>query len=461
MFFNNFGSTNALTQGRQKEDALLPEAGDFIAGHITRWSGAIDDVRCIKILQALFASSALNPRFALSGRTIGRLTGLHHQIIRRLIRGDKHCRAKLIGLVAWMEGKGRRGTRFWLTPEGRKVAELIANNFQVGKATLTALATDRWRRKMAHLSEMAHKNGTPSLNTMPSKDGFNNVCRLTPVTNSKPLGLRPANKLAERLHRDYGVRLWVANDLAARYSPLEIEAAIALRERRNGAIYNEAGFIVYLLREGYAQRYAQARLQARQRPHKPPDEPDLETIVENLQKALVPYGIKVDDEGFAELPKGRLCLPPDPDEAVDLLKRHGFLQDGNSQSANQVANLPDEREDVGDGFKAADDLHDDPIDATEPTDGAADQDLMDADLPDDSDENDEGEPLPPPACELCGCKEGEPHPALQKWQRNNLLCLSELSDDFKRRFGLPEAGLLCRGCYMALCWTLMLSENNG
>jgi len=319
---------------------------------------------------------------------------------------------------------------------------------------------------MAHQMGMAHKNGTPSLDTMPFKDGFNNVCRLMPAANSKPsgsyslpIGLRPANELAERLHRDYGVHLWVANDLAARYSPMEIEAAIALRERRNGAIYNEAGFIVYLLREGYAQRYVQARLQAHQRPRKPPDEPDFAGIAKALQEALAPYGISVDDEGFAELPNGRLCLPPDPDEAIDLLKRHGFLQGWNSQSANQVANLPNESDDVGDGFKTADDLTDTPTDATEPTDWAADQDLMEAEPPDDSD--DDGDEPPPPICEICGRSEGEHHPALSQWQRNNLLYLSELSDDFKHRFGLPKAGLLCRGCYMALCRTLMISESDG
>ena len=75
--------------------------------------------------------------------------------------------------------------------------------------------------------------------------------------------------------------------------------------------------------------------------------------------------------------------------------------------------------------------------------------LADAtELADDSD--DEDEPLPPLKCELCGRSEGEPHPSLQGWQRNDFLCLSELSDNFKQRFGLPECGLLCRGCYVTL-----------
>jgi hypothetical protein len=72
------------------------------------------------------------------------------------------------------------------------------------------------------------------------------------------------------------------------------------------------------------------------------------------------------------------------------------------------------------------------------------------------DEDDDGEPLPPPTCDLCGRSQGEPHPALNKGQFNNLMALSRLSDAFKHRFGLPEFGVICRGCYMTLCRTLIL-----
>jgi len=452
----------------------FPQTDAHINRFLNCWQEAIKDARCLKVLHALYATNAFSPRFALSARAIGRLAGLrHHQTVRRLIRGDKRCRAKLVGLVAWLEGKGRRGTRFWLTPEGRKVAELIANDFQVGKATLTALATDRWRRKMAHLSEMAHQNGTPTESTMPLNGSYN-VCRLTPVRTSKPsngnpVGQKPVNDLAKRLHRDYGVTLWVANDIVTRYSPMEIEAAIALRERRNGAIYNGAGFIVYLLSHGFARNYVRARLQARQRAQPPPNEPDFDKAVQALRDALSPYGIEVDDEGFADLPNGRLALPLDPNEAIDLLRRHGILQNGNGQSADALFNFftiwaseapMDGAADQHALFKdltmgAADQYPADDAfaDCDGQNDPSSDREnclsLADTtELADDSD--DEDEPLPPPACELCGRKEGERHPSLQGWQRNDFLCLSELSDAFKRHFGLPECGLLCRGCYVTL-----------
>jgi len=425
------------------------QAEAYINDSLSRWQAGLDDERCHAILRALLDASARSPRFALSARAISKATGLHHQVIKRLIRGDKRCRAKLMGLVAWLNGKGRRGTRYWLTPEGAKVAELLSKGFRLGKATLTALATDRLRRKMAH------QNGTPTENNMPSKDGFN-LCSLTAVVPSKPVR-KPLSPLAERLCRDYGIRWWVAEDLVARYSPLEIKAAIALLEWRKGAIVNEAGFIIYSLREGYARRLAEAWLrkpQCARPPRKPPDEPDWDAIVAALRDALAPYGIRVDDEGSADFPNGRVKLPPDPDKALDLLRRHGLLRDGNGQDADQdPADAPDQAP------TDADALTDDAptvADATEALRAADDATTGG----DDGDDDDDGEPLPPPSCDLCGRKEGEPHPALASWQRNDFLCLSELSDDFKQRFGLPEAGLLCRGCYVTLCRTLCPADQD-
>jgi hypothetical protein len=404
----------------------------------------LDDERCRAILKALYDANAYSPRFALSARAIGKLTGLHHQVIKRLIRGDKRCRAKLMGLVAWQTGGKGQKTRYWLSPEGHKVADLLTRGFKVGRATLTALATDRQRRKVAHQS------GTPSENNMPSKDGFN-LCSLTAVVPSKPVR-KPLSPLAERLCRDYGIRWWVAEDLVARYSPLEIKAAIALREWRNGAIVNGAGFIIYSLREGYARRLAEAWRRARPRPRptrKPPDEPDWDAIVAALREALAPYGIRVDDAGRAVLPTYLLPLPPDPDEAIALLWRHGFLRDGNGQDADQNPTDATDAEAIADD-PVADANPADPLTApmgdTEP----------DSDEGDDDEDDDDGEPLPPPSCALCGRFQGEPHPALNKGQVNNLMALSRLSDAFKHRFGLPEFGVICRGCYMTLCRTLIL-----
>jgi len=432
----NIPQTNQTVEGKIAEVGVEnPE--------LTRWQAALKDKRCLVILQALYSANAFSHRFAISARSIGRLTRLHHQAVRRLIRGDKRCRAKMVGLVAWQTGRKGQKTLYWLTPEGRKVAELIAKGFPVSKATLNALAADRQRRKVAHLPKVAHKSGTPSENNnMPF--GFNNVCSLTAANTSKlssgsPIGQKPANGLAERLNRDYGVVLWVANDIVARYSPAEIEAAIALRERRNGAIYNGAGFIVYLLKNGFAGNYVRARLQAR----KQPTEPDFDGVVQALREALSPYGITVDDEGCAELRNGRLVLPPDPEKALDLLRRCGILRDGNGNGENcpSLAAEPTNELWVADDL-ASDQYPPDDDAIASLTDWASDSDrqkdpsddgknypspvakrqsLLEAlspyavdnegfaELPDDSDDNDdEGEPLP--KCELCKRSEGEPHP---------------------------------------------------
>jgi hypothetical protein len=380
--------------------------------------------------------------------------------------------------VRWDDGRGRSGTRYRLTEEGAKVANILAKGLSVGKATLRALATDYLRKQRRPLppdaldafvtgyiekglaalqdrrvvaillalrptAKNVAKNVTTSFISMPSKDGFKNRCSHQAVPSSKLA-------LAERLYRDYGVRWWVAEDLAARYSPLAIKAAIALRERRNGAIVNGAGFIVYLLRDGYAQRLAEAWRRARQRPRptrKPPDEPDWDAIVAALRDALAPYGIRVDDEGCADLPTCRLPLPPDPEEAIALLWRHGFLRDGNGQDASQDPTDATDAEAMADD-PVADANPDDPL--------TAPMDDTEPDSDEGDDEDDDGEPLPPPTCELCGRSEGEPHPALVSWQRNDFLRLSQLSDGFKHRFQLPEFGLICRGCYMMLCRTLLL-----
>jgi len=419
-------------------------------------------------------------RPSLSGGQIAQATGLARATVKRLIRGDRRHKAKLAGLgwVRWDDGKGRSGTRYRLTDEGAKVANILAKGLSVGKATLRALATDYLRKQRRPLppdaldafvtgyiekglaalqdrrvvaillalrptAKNVTKNVTTSFISMPSNDGFKNRCSHQAVPSSKLA-------LAERLCRDYGIRWWVAEDLVARYSPLEIKAAIALRERRNGAIVNGAGFIVYLLRDGYAQRLAEAWRRARQRPRpprKPPDEPDWDAIVAALRDALAPYGIRVDDAGRAVLPTYLLPLPPDPDEAIALLWRHGFLRDGNGQDADQN---PTDATD-------AEAIADDPVADANPADPlTAPMDNTEPDSDEGDDEDDDGEPLPPPTCELCGRSQGDPHPALVSWQRNDFLRLSQLSDGFKHRFQLPEFGLICRGCYMALCRTLIL-----
>jgi hypothetical protein len=102
---NPYERSDALCRPHSPVISIGQGSGNAIA----RWQAGLDDERCRAILKALYDANAYSPRFALSARAIGKLTGLHHQVIKRLIRGDKGCRAKLMGLVAWQTGgKGQK-----------------------------------------------------------------------------------------------------------------------------------------------------------------------------------------------------------------------------------------------------------------------------------------------------------------------------------------------------------------
>jgi hypothetical protein len=75
-----------------------------------------------QILVALLALKAFNPDNALTLRSIAKAIGAHPQQVKRKITGDRHCYSRLKGLVRWESGKGRKGTRVWLSAEGKAAA---------------------------------------------------------------------------------------------------------------------------------------------------------------------------------------------------------------------------------------------------------------------------------------------------------------------------------------------------
>ena len=313
-------------------------------------------------------------RRSLSGGQIAQATGLLRATVKRIIRGDRRHKAKLAGLgwVRWDDGKGRSGTRYRLTDEGAKIAELLAKGISIGKATLRALAIDYIRRRglqlppdalEAFVSDYIEKglaalqdprvvaillalkptapknvttNVTTSFITMPSNDGFKNKC--------SPSAVGFVNPLAERLTAELGFNPIVANRCATTFSAAEIQATIAfVRYRAQRGDIKDTGAFGYWWLSRYARSYVQACLQPRQRPRpKPPDEPDWDAAIAALQEALEPFGIRVDDDCCAEFANGRVPLPPDPDKAIAFLRRHGLLRE-------TKADQPD-----ANGFQAAD-----------------------------------------------------------------------------------------------------------
>jgi len=233
-----------------------------VQSYAERWQRAQQDGRCQTILLALLEGGATNPLNSMSYRQISRKTSIHHNTVRRLIAGDKKCKSKLMGLVRYPEKNKRSGC--YLTPEGKIVAEKWAKGETFSFEQLRSLAESQQSRRnffslpkdsnplshyrsgsssstqnqTQHVSHLWHTYGTPSFSY--SSYMQMNECSLTAES--------------EKLER-YGIKPAVARDLANRYSPQVINAAIVLRERRNGAIYNPAGFIVWLLKSGCAERF--------------------------------------------------------------------------------------------------------------------------------------------------------------------------------------------------------------
>lgn len=226
-----------------------------------RWQQAQRDGRCQAILLTLFESGATNSFNSMSYRQISRRTSIHHNTIRRLIAGDKKCRSKLMGLVRYPE-KGKR-SGCYLTPEGRIVAEKWAKGETFSFEQLKLLAESQQNRRnlpslsQNPLSRCQNNSELSSNQNQPMAHLWHTYG--TPSFSYSYMQMNECSMNVEAAKLEgYGIKRVVAMDLANRYSPQVIDAAIAIREKRNGAIYNPAGFIVWLLRSGYAERYLRA-----------------------------------------------------------------------------------------------------------------------------------------------------------------------------------------------------------
>ena len=574
---------------------------------------ARNDTLSLQILLALLFAKAFNPDSGLTLRSIANAIGAHPQQVKRRIMGDKRCQSRLKGLVRWENGRGRKGTKVWLSKEGMAATIAVLAGVTFSHQPQSALFEDpqKWLQVLALFAtdqnpkpQRSQKNVTPTLKnssnltvsfkdenlTVPKASGLKTFIKATIAIFNEPLA-----------RNDYGLSCVVGRELIREYG---LDGAIGIvRHAKRAWIdgtprqvllfarrHNEALFEAYL--RDCERRENLKRIRAIMRPFEAPTEkpkpalPNLkgdrtERAAEIIaaDQPLRPLAARSGKkrcprcgaEGF-ELPLKRFeryfpHIPcPEADRYVgaeicgyclkDLrltetkealaVNPNGLTTDADPsgcQPSPMTKTTPTDADQApmdsdplaDDAFadanpyqpdptEAFDDLHDDPADATEPTepDGdlqadddalaepiealrAADQDLpddddaiadatamawasdgqndpngdgeicpsltvgfraadnrwasdpTDDDLPDDSD--DESEPLPPLKCELCGRSEGEPHPALQSWQRNDFLCLSELSDAFKQRFGLPECGLLCRGCYLTLCASLVSTSD--
>ncbi|MEZ8219479.1 hypothetical protein B0813_003016, partial [Candidatus Fervidibacteria bacterium JGI MDM2 SSWTFF-3-K9] len=274
---------------------------------------------------------------------------------------------------------------------------------------------------------------------------------------SKTCDQKPANNLAFRLWNDYGMSLWVANDVVKNFPSNEIEAAIELRERRNGSIFNPAGFIIYLLKNGYAQRYLQHKTRK--------IDPDLRA--EEVKKALRERGVEIVDYGGVEYRivdrKGRLWRPIDPADLESTLRLARKL--GLIDCASKAESDP-ETEELTDASEVAPETDNEWWKGFE-NDGDSEQapSLAMKETKESGGEDDEegSEPFEPTefVCQRCGGREGETHPSLPSYAKNNLFPVSKQNLKVRQILGLGESGLVCRGCLMEAYRAILASEVKG
>ena len=330
----------------------------------------------------------------------------------------------------------------------------LAWGFPVWKAFLILLThpyTVHDRPQKSNVQQLSYECPTDK----EKKRERNYVCSKAGL--SKTCDQKPANNLAFRLWNDYGMSLWVANDVVKNFPSNEIEAAIELRERRNGSIFNPAGFIIYLLKNGYAQRYLQHKTRK--------IDPDLRA--EEVKKALRERGVEIVDYGGVEYRivdrKGRLWRPIDPADLESTLRLARKL--GLIDCASKAESDP-ETEELTDASEVAPETDNEWWKGFE-NDGDSERapSLAMKETKESGGEDDEegSEPFEPTefVCQRCGGREGETHPSLPLHAKNNLFPVSKQNLKVRQILGLGESGLVCRGCLMEAYRAILANEVEG
>ncbi len=167
-----------------------------------------------------------------------------------------------MGLVHFSDNGG--WAKCFLTIEGQVVAQLLRQGLPVDAATLRRLAEGRYQRVLLWRERVqaAQKNGTPSY-TYYAKV-LNDICAQGAKNVIKPVGEKTKGIIG-RLVSEYSVYYSVAVKLVRKYGRAAIEAALAIAEKRQGAIRSQGAFLHHLLRSGCANRWVAKRRQGGRR----------------------------------------------------------------------------------------------------------------------------------------------------------------------------------------------------
>jgi hypothetical protein len=196
-----------------------------------------------QILVALLALKAFNPDNALTLRSIAKAIGAHPQQVKRKVTGDRHCYSRLKSLVRWESGKGRKGTRVWLSAEGKAAAIALLASVTFPQRSQSSLFEDpqKWLQVLALFAtdrkpqpNRSTRNVTPTLKnmfrpTVSLKDEdlkvrrereFKTFVRATTAIFNQPLG-----------RNDFGFRCKVGKTLLAEF-PLDAAIGIIRHAQR-------------------------------------------------------------------------------------------------------------------------------------------------------------------------------------------------------------------------------------
>ena len=203
---------------------------------------AKNDTISQQVLVTLLALKAFSPESGLTLRSIANAIGAHPQQVKRRVTGDKHCYSRLKGLVRWQSGRGRKGTKVWLSKEGKAAAIAVLASVTFSHQPRSALFEDpqKWLQVLALFATspkerpyQSAKNVTPTLKTNLRPNGvlnedlsvrhakdFQTFVRATTAIFDQPLS-----------RNDFGFRCFVGKTLLAEF-PLDAAIGIVRHAKR-------------------------------------------------------------------------------------------------------------------------------------------------------------------------------------------------------------------------------------
>jgi hypothetical protein len=195
-----------------------------------------------QILVALLALKAFNPDNALTLRSIAEAIKVHPQQVKRKITGDKHCYSRLKGLVRWQNGRGRKGTKVWLSAEGKAAAIALLASVTFPQRPQSSLFEDpqKWLQVLALFAtnrkpqtNRSTRNVTPTSKNMFRPNGVLNEDLKVRHANEFKTFVKATTAIFNQplTRNDFGFRCKVGKTLLAEF-PLDAAIGIIRHAQR-------------------------------------------------------------------------------------------------------------------------------------------------------------------------------------------------------------------------------------